>query len=438
MGPTARFFLAAAVCQFGNGWLHWPSISSESRSWMDGIRATAGSEIAAEEEQAAPPDKIAPLRSPRLTFLYLDREVGEVFSRWPPGPLDYAVLLRNLAAVQPKTLVLYDPLRWNDESVESRALRRQLELLNVVQGCVLDAQPLVPLEGVDFLTPIFNVEGDIGKVPVFEGVSQLAATKDLHDCVNGFTGIDFGAGPQVKNGVVVFPLLARWRDRIYPSLVLQTVLIDLQMKFDAVAVRLGESITVGDVVIPIDDAGRFGFPVDVRALLVRSPADVLLPLDDSERPSEDFVCQDVVMIGNTEVSAIDLGNTTGKVALSELAAMAVTAVQAGKMLQPPSDPDPDPVPEFETKPWYDGILNLPWWSCLLGAALAAVVSSWIVGGRAGAGVWLYFLMASVLGAAALVSLGFAAAAEAFAGLSSAALVGHLLPGREKAGPLDTK
>ena len=52
------------------------------------------------------------LRPPSVTLLKIERTDEAIFQRWPPGPIDYSIMLRRLAIYDPKVVAVEPALRW--------------------------------------------------------------------------------------------------------------------------------------------------------------------------------------------------------------------------------------------------------------------------------------------------------------------------------------
>ncbi len=127
-----------------------------------------------------------------------------------------------------------------------------------------------------------------------------------------------------EDGVVrKVPLMVRTGDRVFPSLVLQTLLAYWRVGPEAVEVQLGDAVIVrtaeGERRVPVDERGCYrvnyryelpskAFPVGIEAVSYQDTYDALAPwaLFGDKRP-EMPVAGKIVLVGETAVGLTDIG-----------------------------------------------------------------------------------------------------------------------------------
>ncbi len=293
------------------------------------------------------------VKDPELTFLRLTDVEGSVFEAWPPSPLDYAVILKNLQAYEPRMVLIAPTLAWRiDDEITTGALRTQLlRTPRVLFGCVLQDNPVsgsIPPENdpVGHLETVSAIIGEIEAIPSFTGLLTLPEEEFLTAGELGFTEIDLG--PDEPAGSFAVPLLARRGDSVYPSFILKAILLQSAREASDLLVRLGDSIEIRDtgIRIPIDSAGYFTvFPgvrehipqVDAEALFASgAPGATAAPAAVSSAPppsSLDSLRKSIILIGVDHPGArqIPFGNDL-LISRAERIAAALATIQSGRYI----------------------------------------------------------------------------------------------------------
>ncbi len=288
------------------------------------------------------------LQEHELTFLRLTDADANVFEEWPPSPLDYAVILKNLLSFDPR-LVLFEPtLAWrDDDGITTGALRNQiLRTPEALFGCVLQDNPVsgsIPPETdpVRRLETITSIIGDIDAIPSFTGMLTLPEEAFLGTGKLGFTHIDLG--PDDPAGSFAVPLLARRDDTVVASFTLNAILLQSGRDSSDLRVRLGDSIEIRDtdIRIPIDPSGYFTVFPGVRDHIAHFDAEAIFDLaltpDKGATASPDFTAlkNTIVLIGADHDAAQQIAfGKSDRISRAERIAIALATIQSGRYIAP--------------------------------------------------------------------------------------------------------
>lgn len=220
-----------------------------------------------------------------VTLLALGPEAESIFESVPLSPLDAAVVLTNLASFGNAPTGFFEPpLGEHGDTPQQLVLRRRLQNLDAVAGCVLDADSVHPLtEGqMRTLPALEHVSGDIGPIQEFNGLARYPDAAVAQLTRVGFTQIDFAPGPEFGPRSVRLPLLARAGQQVIPSFLLQAAVRTLDLEPHLVFVELEDKqIHLGNrLAIPIDERGWTELPWRSWTPRVHvTGAEALLPTD---------------------------------------------------------------------------------------------------------------------------------------------------------------
>ncbi len=201
---------------------------------------------------------------PRVAVIGVDDDSLQRFGRWQDWPRrNHGLLMRSLAAAPEKPAVVgWDVLFPEQSADDDHLVDGALALPGrvIFAAYASDDAPLggaVPDElAPDISQPITRIEGDASTI--FSAPYALLPVAPLRSvALTAF--VDTPAGTDGMRRTV--PLLVRVKDRVYPSLALQSVLRFWNLTVADVRVRVGEAIFIeGKHVqrrIPIDETGRF-------------------------------------------------------------------------------------------------------------------------------------------------------------------------------------
>ncbi|MEM7387210.1 MAG: CHASE2 domain-containing protein, partial [Verrucomicrobiota bacterium] len=304
------------------------------------------------------PPPLEPEAKPTVTFLRLDEQAAEVFESWPLGPMDYAVLLNSIRTFQPAVIAIEPVLNWAETfPAAERVLKNEMLRSRTVIGSVFDADALRPItpETLTAPLPLTNVTGDMQKIPTFNGLAAFPNFEILTVSKTGFTGIEFGEDAGVTpGGNLQLALVGRLEQTLYPSFVLRVLMAQHQAKPDEVEIHPGQYVKVGDLEIPIDEAGRVLFNLRSWDQVISHPVETALPLEPpGEAPDQIPVDPanltiEVVLIGQDDPVArgFRLPDGTG-ISRAELLSIALGAIHAGEFAI--ESPLPGPVEVFLTR-----------------------------------------------------------------------------------------
>ena len=293
----------------------------------------------------------AEILEPSVTFLALDDPGERVFDSWPPGPVDYSILVENLAKNDPRVIAVAPVLGWgegtDDILVSSmRSVLLRLDREKVLLGAELLQNPSgesIRPSTLSLFPQLKNVVGDPAGIPVFTraGLLPEPALTAINPSL-GFTRIDLGdAEARRKRDSFTIPLLARHGEHVVASFVLMAMIKEAGVPLDSVEVNLDESvIRIGQLEIPIDRGGRLGVHTGIREAISKHNADILILVgaedirDQLTDEQKKALLSRIVILGIDEEEArtIELPNKGGEISQAELFAMAIATIQAKQFI----------------------------------------------------------------------------------------------------------
>lgn len=340
----------------------------------------------------------------------LGDDVAGFFQSSPPGPIDFAVVLKNFRRLGATKVTSAVVLAWeNPDAVEYVALERSLkEFDSLVMTAPLSrgavATPL-PQEFRRASLPFESVRGDGSALPVVNRIPLPGVVLGGEKALAGFSVLESEKPSRF------IPLMARWEDRIVFSSVLLAVMQRLDTPLEDLEILPGEYLKFGPggPVVPIDRFGRLALPLRSLPAYAEIPAEGVIDGKEGLFPAE--VAAPVIL--RDDRTAAEPATQAFSRSLS--AAVAILSSSEGLA---PSRAYPRLPAEWET-----GILGVV--AAVLALLGGAGASKRHVGALALAGVflaaqWIGFGMASV----------WLPGVPVLAAIASAVVVARLM-GREK-------
>ncbi|MFT4547348.1 MAG: hypothetical protein ACI8XO_003471 [Verrucomicrobiales bacterium] len=298
----------------------------------------------------------AEILEPSVTFLAIDDPGERVFDSWPLGPVDYSILVDNLAKTDPRVIAVTPVLGWRDgvddillSSMRSVLLR--LDENQVLLGAELMLDPsagVMKATTMSLFPQLEKVDGDRSKIPEFTRVAALPepALTAISPSL-GFTRIDLGeAGAERKRDSFSLPLMARNGQRVVASFVLMAIVKESGVGLDQVSVSLEDKVIrigagEGELEIPIDSGGRLSVHTGIRDAISKHNAEILILMgaedirDQLTEPQKESLLSRIVILGADDEVArtIDLPKSREKISRAELFAMAIATIQAKRFIQ---------------------------------------------------------------------------------------------------------
>ena len=266
----------------------------------------------------------------RVVFLALDEEAATIYEKWPPSPLDTAVLLRNVRSGAPHVVAMVPTFSWPAiDATYEKLLRKQAKGMDLVMGCVLDVDALQKMESTEseMLALLSKVSGSIETLALSKGFASLPHPSLLKERNVGFTKIDFGPRIVVEEEAFLVPLLARVSgDRVVPALPLLALIQAFGSSADSVSVVLEERIELTpEWAIDIDAAGRIRVPYVTNDFVKSFSAEEISPAGKQQRPEKlDTLEKQLVFVGRDDQSSQIYELPSGE-KLSHARVMAMTA-----------------------------------------------------------------------------------------------------------------
>ena len=274
----------------------------------------------------------------RLFFVGIDQQSLDIGGKWPWRRSVYADFLKTIAETQlnPHTVafdVLFTEPSAGAAQPDDQAFADAAGLLPSVITGALSIAPIADNpakeqdEENDTLTQLgqlgptsalSHVHGDIMKI-IGSDVARFPIQSLRQQSFFGFVNDDASGIDAIRH---TLPFVLRVRDKVYPSLSLQTLCQMLQIDADRVEVDLGRAVTLRNArgqtwTIPIDERGQFvinyrredGFHSTSFVNLTQRLA--LYDEDPAKHPlpAESDIRNKVLFIGGTAVGVTDLGPT---------------------------------------------------------------------------------------------------------------------------------
>lgn len=219
-----------------------------------------------------------PDADPRILIVGIDEWSLENLGRWPWARDIHGQFLQILS-LRPPDVIAFD-LFFSEPSqntaeddafadslathpnaivgaVYEHGLKEAETRLNSETGTVLAADQFFDGQSIGKTEAIENITGDRSGIPG-ANAGLLPVPVIRQSSFTGFVNVDPSAIDGIRRKL---PLVVRCGFHVFPSLVLQAVLRSHGLKSDAVAVRLGDSVTIQKkdgtpIVIPIDAGGH--------------------------------------------------------------------------------------------------------------------------------------------------------------------------------------
>ena len=202
---------------------------------------------------------------PSVTLLRISNSENSIFQEWPPSPIDYAIILKNLKEYGAKLVAIEPIMAWNNadegllETLRTASLKyNKGELL---MGSVFQMDQSVSTSNnqfINLLDPISNITGDIKGVPGFTIIDPLPDRRLTSIGIPfGFTSIDMTEQDKTSHPLKV-PLLGRIKELVVPSFTLKAIMMEQGIGSNEVTIDLGDKIVFASgTTIPIDTQGYF-------------------------------------------------------------------------------------------------------------------------------------------------------------------------------------
>ena len=217
-----------------------------------------------------------------LTSYAIDSETANILGSPDLSPANWTFLINSIREAGTKHLVITQSLSWeNADELALRAIQHELSQLDsFVAGINLQRGPISQefpsyLEGSVIPSP----EGaTLDKIPA---INQIGSHPSIEAPIYGFTQLE-NIQPDEESGTIKLPLLARWNDKLLPSLELASLMARSETPPEQVLHHPGKSLTLMGqslIIIPIDETGRTSIPL--KQLKPLSSAKILESPDET-------------------------------------------------------------------------------------------------------------------------------------------------------------
>ena len=282
-------------------------------------------------------------KPPSVTLLRISDSESSIFQEWPPSPIDYAIILKNLKEYKTKLVAIEPSMSWNNagegllETLRTASLKyNKGELL---MGAVFQMDQSVFESNdqlINLLNPISNISGDIKRIPEFTMIDPLPDRRLTSIGIPfGFTSIDMAEQDKMNNPLKV-PLLARIKEAIVPSFALRAIMMEQDMNSNDVTIHLGDKIAFSNgTTIPIDSQGSFEAFTGSRPDINKEDINILsLPqeeLDDSQLRS---LSNRIILVGiDTKTEQIIPFRFGVKISNAERIALSIATIQSNLFIK---------------------------------------------------------------------------------------------------------
>lgn len=281
-------------------------------------------------------------KPPSVTLLRISDSENSIFQEWPPSPIDYAIILKNLKEYKTKLVAIEPSMSWNNagegllETLRTASLKyNKGELL---MGAVFQMDESVFESNdklIDLLNPISNISGDIKRIPEFTMIDPLPDRRLTSIGIPfGFTSIDM-AQDKMNNPLKV-PLLARIKEAIVPSFALRAIMMEQDMNSNDVTIHLGDKIAFSNgTTIPIDSQGSFEAFTGSRPDINKEDINILsLPQEDLDESQLSSLSNRIILVGiDTKTEQIIPFKFGVKISNAERIALSIATIQSNLFIK---------------------------------------------------------------------------------------------------------
>lgn len=282
-------------------------------------------------------------KPPSVTLLRISDSESSIFQEWPPSPIDYAIILKNLKEYKAKLVAIEPSMSWNNagegllETLRTASLKyNKGELL---MGAVFQMDQSVFESNdklINLLNPILNISGDIKRIPEFTMIDPLPDRRLTSIGIPfGFTSIDMAEQDKMNNPLKV-PLLARIKEAIVPSFALRAIMMEQDMNSNDVTIHLGDKIAFSNgTTIPIDSQGSFEAFTGSRPDINKEDINILsLPQEELDESQLRSLSNRIILVGiDTKTEQIIPFRFGVKISNAERIALSIATIQSNLFIK---------------------------------------------------------------------------------------------------------
>lgn len=280
---------------------------------------------------------------PSVTLLRISNSENSIFQNWPPSPIDYAIILKNLKKHGAKLVAIEPLMAWNDagegllETLRTASLKyNKGELL---MGAVFQMDQSVFGSNdkfINLLNPISNITGDIRNIPEFTMIDPLPDRRLTSIGIPfGFTSIDMAERNKGNNSLKV-PLLARIKERVVPSFTLKAIMMEQGIDSKNVTIHLGDTIVFDSgTEIPIDSQGTFEAFSRLRPEINKEDINILsLPIEELDKLQLKALSNRIILVGiDTEKDQVIPFRLGINISNAERIALSIATIQSNLFIE---------------------------------------------------------------------------------------------------------
>ncbi len=280
---------------------------------------------------------------PSVTLLRISNSENSVFQDWPPSPIDYAIILKNLKKNGAKLVAIEPLMAWNDagegllETLRTASLK--YDKGELLMGAIFQMDQSVfgsDAKFINLLNPISNISGDIRNIPEFTMIDPLPDRRLTSIGIPfGFTSIDMAEKDKENNPMKV-PLLARIRDRVVASFPLRAIMMEQGIDSNEVKIHLGEKIVLeSGTEIPIDSQGYFEAFTGLRPEINKEDISILsLPMEELDKSQLSSLSNRIILVGiDTEKDQIIPFRLGINISNAERIALSIATIQSNLFIE---------------------------------------------------------------------------------------------------------
>lgn len=276
---------------------------------------------------------VADKGSDEVVFVRMREEDRIDYSGWPPQPIDWRMILKNLAAFEPEVLVIATPLAWPEPKPDfiSAVAESLIPFPSAVLGVLAEAGAgdnspgggaAAPLPG-DAFPKISRLHGKVKNLATVHAV--IAAPEEAVRSQMELGFVSMPAMAKRNGGKALVPLAVRYGEIAAPSLILQALTRYSRAPYAGQRLRLGTGAGAHlgkGIYIPLTASGEANVATTIPVPSVNALD--LMTVDLAEALSAD----DSNKLGRNKIIVIGIDNDKLEPTLDRLQVQALAQILA--------------------------------------------------------------------------------------------------------------
>ena len=208
------------------------------------------------------------ISSSNIASHLIDQDSIDILGDSPLTAANWTFLTNSIHEAGGKHLIIAQTISWEKpDELALRALEHELTQLESYVVAINLERGAIPQKFPPYLqdSVIPSPEGAIDEIPE---INQINPHPSIGAPVYGFAYLE-QASRSKEEGLLKLPMLARWEDKLLPSLELASLIAAKKITPNEVIYQPGLFIQLGDLIIPIDLAGHTTVPLQEK---LKSPS----------------------------------------------------------------------------------------------------------------------------------------------------------------------